>query len=369
MSEDNGNEAGGLDTSISNDIFGGSDIAETMEKAYDENPQEPVPVDEGNTSDKPRDDQGKFVKEGNQEETSEEEASEEAASEESESTQEDPVPTRDVPLGWDKDKEEDWKSMSESQQGQFIKRNNQFAAKIQQSVEGKKFADSIKQVEAPYQAMIAAEGANTVTAYQDYLKTSYQLRNGTPEQKVNLVMQLAKTFNVPLTGLNPTLGNDTENDIYVDPDIQNLQNVIGQLNSKIEQMEQRTLQEQQNAQNAEMQSIDSEISNFASDPKHPHFEAVRPVMGALMTSGVAENMEAAYDMAVHADPKLRADALKSVKIKEDTERTKQAQIDADNAQKTAGTNLTSKGSGGKKLTVAKTQDETMSDAYDRAMAK
>ena len=378
MNEDNGTESGGLDSAISNsnDMFSGDAIEETMGKVFDDN-QDPRPTERS------RDEQGKFTNEdGTQTEEPEENASEQTETEleskeegtdesstDSEGSQEDAVPTRDLPLGWDKAQEEDWKAMTPAMQDQFIKRNNQFAAKIQQSVEGKKFADTIKQVEAPYQAMIAAEGANTITAYQDYLKNSALLRTGSEQQKVDFVMNLSKMFNIPLNGLNPTLGNQSEEGVYVDPDIQALQNTIQGLNGKIDQMEQRTLQQQQVAQNAEIQEIDGEIANFAADPKHEHFTAVRSVMGALMTSGAAGDMEEAYDMAVHADPKLRTDALARSQKLADTERTKRAQAEADKAERTAGTNLKSRGGSGKKLNVAKTMDETMNDTYDRAMSR
>ena len=367
MSEDTGTDAGGLDSTISNDMFAGVDVANTMEQAYDSQQEAPTPD---------RGEDGKFVsKEPAQEEetTPEQESTEEsdeAEATETEATQDDTVPTREVPIGWDKDKVEDWKAMTEAQQDQFIKRNNQFSAKIQQSVEGKKFADEIRQVEAPYQAMIAAEGANTIVAYQDYLKNAYQLRNGTPEQKVQLVLNLAKTFNVPLNGLAPTLGNDTDQDIYVDPDIQALQQTIMAQNNRIAQMEQRTYQQDQLSQNQEMQSIDSEIAKFSQAEGHEHFDKVSKVMGALMTSGVAEDMDKAYDMAVHADPTLRDTIQASKKKADDTERTRKAQAAAKEAEKTAGTNLKSKGgTSGKKISTGETMEETMSRAYDKAQAR
>lgn len=363
-------DAGGLDTTVSNDMFAGSDIAETMDKAF-ESHQEPG---------QPRGEDGKFIRNDPAPEPREEEAQaapvteepageetqqEDGGTEESES-QEDTKPIRDVPIGWDKADSEEWDTLSKKQQDQFLKRDKQYTSKIQQSVEGKKFADSIRQVEAPYQAMIDAEGANTVTAYQDYLRTAYTLRNGTPEQRANVVSDLVRTFNVPIQGALGQEPNTNQDDIYVDPDIQAMQNALAQANNRIAQMEQRANHQDQSAETREIQSIDAEIDSFSKTKGHEHFKEVRLLMGTLMTGGQAQDMDEAYDMAINAHPEIR----KKVVVKADyTERTKRAQEDADRAQKTAGTNLKSKGGGGKKIAVGKTMDQTMEEAYDRAMSR
>jgi hypothetical protein len=372
MAEDTGEDTGsGLDTTVSNDMFAGDAIEQTMNDAFDSN-QEP---------DQSRGEDGRFTKQNSEsDEEAGEEVSEETAqdteaqtdkdtqetAEDEESTQEEVKPKHDLPLGWDKDKSADWESMTEGQQSQFIKRNNQFAAKIQQSVEGKKFADQIKSIEAPYQAMIQAEGADTMTAYQDYLKTAYQLRNGTPEQKAQILNGIAQTYNVPVNGGQQQAQQD---DIYIDPDIQALQNTINAQNQRLAQMEQRATQQDQQSQQHEMQSIDSEISKFAQAEGHEHFDAVRSTMGAFMSNGLAEDMDQAYDMAINANPEIRKTLQATAKKEADTARTREAQEDAKRAEKTAGTNLKSKGGVGSKKIAAKSMEQTMEEAYDKAMSR
>lgn len=55
------------------------------------------------------------------------------------------------------------------------------------------------------------------------------------------------------------------------------------------------------------ESVQAEISRFAADK--PHFDRVRPVMGALLSSGVAKDLDDAYQRAVYADPEARAALL------------------------------------------------------------
>jgi hypothetical protein len=375
MAEDIGTEgdAGGLDTTISNDMFAGTDIAETMSDAFDSQQE----------SDQPRGGDGKFTSknpavplsgeaEATPTETTSdgenpagEETTEEVAEGAESESQEGTKPIRDVPIGWDKTDTEEWNTLSEKAQDQFLKRDKQYATKIQQSAEGKQFADTIKQVEAPFQAMIQAEGANTVTAYQNYLKTAYTLRTGSPEQKAQVLNDLARTFNVPVQGGgNAPAGQ--EDDIYVDPDIQALQQTIAAQNQRIAQMENGVAQREQSAQQDEIQSIDQDIDSFAKAEGHEHFSEVRLLMGALMTGGQAGDMDEAYEMAINAHPKIRVKAQATAKKQADAARTKEAQDDADRAQKTAGTNLKSKGSG-KRVPVGKTMDQSMDEAYEKAM--
>ena len=54
------------------------------------------------------------------------------------------------------------------------------------------------------------------------------------------------------------------------------------------------------------QQIQSTIDAFASDPKHPYFNDVRSFMGVLLKEGTAKSMDEAYDMAIHANPTIRA---------------------------------------------------------------
>lgn len=64
--------------------------------------------------------------------------------------------------------------------------------------------------------------------------------------------------------------------------------------------------QQQQAQAREAQGVEQSISAFAADPKHPHFPAVRTMMGALMQAGTAKDMESAYEMACRAHPEVWA---------------------------------------------------------------
>jgi hypothetical protein len=79
---------------------------------------------------------------------------------------------------------------------------------------------------------------------------------------------------------------------------------VSALQKEVGELKQFILSQQQKAQEAETQTVEQSIQSFASDPKHPHFPAVRTAMGALMQAGVAKDMPSAYDMACRAHPEV-----------------------------------------------------------------
>jgi hypothetical protein len=59
---------------------------------------------------------------------------------------------------------------------------------------------------------------------------------------------------------------------------------------------------------AEDSNVQSEIEAFRADPAHPHFDAVHQVMGQLLETGAAPDLESAYQAAVTLNPALRSTA-------------------------------------------------------------
>jgi hypothetical protein len=83
------------------------------------------------------------------------------------------------------------------------------------------------------------------------------------------------------------------------------------------QQEQESFQRSQ--QEREMQTLNSELSEFAKTAEH--FEAVRDDMAALLQAGRASDLKTAYDMAVYANPQTRQTLLEQQR----NEALKQAQ--------------------------------------------
>lgn len=162
----------------------------------------------------------------------------------------------------------------------------------------------MKEVITPYMAMIQSEGGTPVAAVQSLLNTAYQLRTGTPQQKTQLLLQVAQQYGVDLSGAQPE---------YQDPTIQALQQKIAQL----EQMANPDILQRKMEEKFESNRILSEVNTFASDTANKYYEQVKPLMASLLGSGTAQNMKEAYDLACNAHPQVRSilEAEKSASLK------------------------------------------------------
>ena len=111
------------------------------------------------------------------------------------------------------------------------------------------------------------------------------------ERPYEAIQQLARDFGVDLTrfGQQQPITNDQ---------------AINTALQRLEALERAHTEQQQQAEASRMAEINRQIATFKSDPKHVHFPAVQKMMGALMTSGQADDLATAYDMACRAHPQV-----------------------------------------------------------------
>lgn len=178
----------------------------------------------------------------------------------------------------------------------------------------------IKEISAPYEAIIRSEGGTVEGAFRDLLNTAYILRTGSPQQKAQLVLQTAQQFGVDL---RPYFGGQ-----------QPQQNNISALQQEIEYLRRNQVNPEQLKtqlqEEMEAARIQSEIQAFAANPAYEHFELVRPIMKGLLESGQARNLQEAYDSAIWSVPSIRtqleakAKAAEAEKKKAEMEHKKKA---------------------------------------------
>lgn len=110
-------------------------------------------------------------------------------------------------------------------------------------------------------------------------------------------------------------GRQGETDEYVDPQVQLLRDQIAEQSQQIGQVNQFLTNQAQQTQQTQTNSVQAEILAFqnatddAGASLYPHFEKVKPMMGALIQTGQASDMKAAYDMAIYASPDIRSDLI------------------------------------------------------------
>jgi len=267
-----------------------------------------------------------------------------------------------APASWTAEAKEKFGGLDPVLQQEMLKREKDYAQGIQKNADLAKEAESYDQVIAPYKAMIASENATPQQAVANLLNTAYQLRTATPEQKTQLILNLAQQYGADLSQTS-----QEETDEYVDPDILSLKNEIASLKT--------TTQSQLQAnQNQQVQALQQQIQNFSAETnadgslKHEHFDKVKDSMAVLLTGNQASNLEEAYNKSLYMVDEVRESMiLKQVKENEAV-RVKKETDAAQKAKKAQGLQLQNEQAGAVPA-AGGSLDDDLGAAYDAANAK
>lgn len=235
---------------------------------------------------RPRDDAGKFAQKDVEEQPAEE-----------------PVWKR-PPASWKKDYHETWSTADDKMKEYAWQREEQMKAGYEPLKAKAQFADEMQEAVQPYLQTIQGLGIDAPRAVKALMEADHALRYGTPDQKIQLFGRLAQQYGVNLGQLQGLPQQSP-----VDPMVYTLQNELNSVRGEVNNWK----QQQEQAQNSVLLG---EINQFSQ--KAEHFEEARPVMIQLLQSGVATDLQDAYDKAVRLDPNL-FDAV---------QQSKQADVDA-----------------------------------------
>lgn len=178
------------------------------------------------------------------------------------------------------------------------RREEAFHKGIEQYREGNNRAKEYDDAVKPFMATIQSLGVQPVQAVQHLLAADHNLRYSQPHQKVGFVLKIMQDY-----GINPhdvaTAVNAAGEQRQIDPEVKQLQD-------QVYQMQNAQVQAQQYAQAQQQAKIDAEIAEFAADPDHEHFDLLKSEMAALLTAGIAKDLNDAYDQAMKVNPKTSA---------------------------------------------------------------
>ena len=258
---------------------------ETVETAV----ETPEVVETEVTSDKPRDESGKFKK-----------ADEvtEAPSEVQEEVVAEAKPAKPRPSSWKKDYEESWGKLDPTLQDYISQREADFAKGVSTY---KTQWDQAQPILSKIEKFAPTLQQNGVDPAQwiDSLGTAHQtLVYGNPEQKLQMFAQLANDYGVDLGGL---VGGQEVSPQFsmIAQELSQIKNQWQAFQSQQEQMEQTQLK--------------GEIDSFSKEK--PYFEDVRETMAGLLQNNMATDLQTAYDKAIrlHDDiwQKIQSEQVKS----------------------------------------------------------
>jgi hypothetical protein len=172
------------------------------------------------------------------------------------------------------------------------------------SDENKRYQE-IEQVLAPVRQTYQQVG---IQSDAEAIKRLFMWEGMIRQNPAYALQQLAQQYGV---NLSPAQSSDQPSAaIQENPYIGQLAQEVQSLKSTIQQSEQ--------------QQVSKELSAFAKDK--PHFEKVRVSMGRLMQSGMAPDLDSAYQQAIWLDPDIRK------QMQDDAEAKQKAELAKANAQ-------------------------------------
>ncbi len=244
-----------------------------------------------------------------EEETADSEEPGDDATDQTEEGEDDPAveakaePVIDPPARFSEKDKETFRSLPREAQEILAARNQEMEAdytrKTTEIAEQRKATEAINAAVEPYRPYLASLSISPERAFSTLLGADYQLRNGTPEQKVKFAVQLVRDYGINLADISEQSEDDA-----VAPEIAQVNQRISGIERVIQSSQ--TQAQTQLTQNAEAQvTVFAEEKDDAGDLVHPHFAEVRAVMGALVSANPELDVQTAYENAVWANPQLR----------------------------------------------------------------
>ena len=246
-----------------------------------------------------------------------------------------------APSSWKPGAKAVWEKVDPAIRGEIHRREADFMKGQAQLIPDAELGRGLKQIAQPYQAMIDAEGGSIQGALQDYLKTASILRMGTPDQKRNALLGIARSFGVDL-------GQQ-----QIDPNAQQQQNPYQQnqpLDPRVDQLMNYLQTQEQNRSMQEKQAADRSVDSWMAetDPKgqplRPYLENVLDVMQEKIPSLRSAHpewthqqvLQEAYDRSCREDPEVSEVIFEQRLAAEQLKRREENLQRVDSAKRAAG---------------------------------
>lgn len=210
------------------------------------------------------------------------------------------------PVGWTPENREHWAKLPQGLKAQITKREQEVNKVLQESSNARKFTQEFERTIAPYQSMMAAEGAtNPVQAVNALLQTAATLSMGSKVQKAERIAQLVRHYSIDIEALDSVLAGEQVQQKNDPKSIeQEVERLVNQRLAPYQQQQQYAQQQAQQEQRAKAQQAIAEVQ------QREFFNDVRLDMADLLEvasrRGIQMTAADAYDKAVALNPEIQS---------------------------------------------------------------
>lgn len=198
-----------------------------------------------------------------------------------------------APGSWKPAAREKWAGLDPEVRAEIYRREAEVSRGLNQYQTDAKFGRELQDTIKPFEHTMRAAGVEPQQAIRALLETDHSLRFGTPVEKAQRVLEIMNFYGVNVDTLGAVLQGAPQPE-PVDPK-------VAQLQARLAQLEQGTLQQQSQV----AAQLKSEVESFAANPANEFYRDVREQMATLLESGVATDLQDAYDKATWANPEVR----------------------------------------------------------------
>lgn len=282
-------------------------IEDALSKAWEEAEAAEAVTESGITGDQLEDEDAPSleaeVAEDVPRETPAEQAAEQAPEQAEEPEVQDKVTSADdagaPPRGLRASAREKWKDTPKEIRDEIIRREQDFAAGIEKHREKSARADQYDQFFVQHQQFFAMNGGPQ-NVLPGLLQTASLLQMGTQQQKARAAANIIKQFGVDIQELDGVLAGEPQSQPQSGQD--DLRSLVRQELAPLQQF-------MSSQQDQQRQAIQSDIQQFANDPKNEFFQDVSGLMADILDlnarNGQSISLKEAYEMACNLTPDVK----------------------------------------------------------------
>jgi hypothetical protein len=226
------------------------------------------------------------------------------------SQEQQPASPHKPPRGWSVASKAAFDTLPESVKADIAKREDEVANGFAKYAEYKpleQYVEMARQNGKSLPDVLAAYQSAETTLQNDTVNGLVQLSRMYNAHPVELIAGIARTYGINLAALaGQAQGAPNQNGAAqpqaFDP---RLASHLQALDQRYKSLEQKIRDQERGQEEAEQSSVNGEIAEFGSNPEHKYFDNVRPMMGQLIRTGAADNLQDAYEKACWANPDIR----------------------------------------------------------------
>lgn len=233
-----------------------------------------------------------------------------------------PVRKFKAPGGWKPGVRQHWDALPPEVQEEIVRREADADRMHNQSLSHRKHFEEFAGIVRPYEGLMRASGVTPLQAIGNLVQTAARLQVGTPQEKVQVVAAIIKSYGIDLPMLDALLSGQ-----QVPPAARANDELMRAIDQRLKPMNDFMAYAQNSRQQNEIalaRETATEAQNFAADPANDHFEDLRydiaDILEMAANRGREMTLKQAYDLAASQHPEIS----KIIAKRQSDEKTRQA---------------------------------------------